>query len=145
MAWCCQATSHYLIRCWIKSKSLAAVTRPQQVYVHMGQVTKLRLSCYLVTWPMCIYIYMFIFFFQIWARSQSVGENITSLAWKKDGASCWQKMIIKINIKPIWLINWFSLMKCVYKWLDFRVNGYIKNEWTHSVKSYSDWFIPLIH
>ena len=31
MAWCCQATSHYLSQCWPSSMSLYGVTRPQWV------------------------------------------------------------------------------------------------------------------
>ena len=31
MAWCCQATSHYLRQCWPRSKSPYGVTRPQWV------------------------------------------------------------------------------------------------------------------
>ena len=31
MAWCCQATSHYLIQCWPSSMSPYGVTRPQWV------------------------------------------------------------------------------------------------------------------
>ena len=31
MAWCCQATSHYLIQCWLRSLSPYGVTRPQWV------------------------------------------------------------------------------------------------------------------
>ena len=31
MAWCCQATSHYLSQCWPSSVSLYCITRPQWV------------------------------------------------------------------------------------------------------------------
>ena len=31
MAWCCQATSHYLSQCWLRSMSPYGVTRPQWV------------------------------------------------------------------------------------------------------------------
>ena len=31
MAWCCQATSHYLSQCWLRSLSPYGVTRPQWV------------------------------------------------------------------------------------------------------------------
>ena len=31
MAWCCQATSHYLSQCWPRSRSPNVITRPQWV------------------------------------------------------------------------------------------------------------------
>ena len=34
MAWCCQATSHYLSQCWPRSVSPYGVTRPQWVNHH---------------------------------------------------------------------------------------------------------------
>ena len=33
MAWCCQATSHYLSQCWLRSMSPNGVTRPQWVNI----------------------------------------------------------------------------------------------------------------
>ena len=35
MAWCCQATSHYLNQCWPRSPTPYGVTRPQRVKVMM--------------------------------------------------------------------------------------------------------------
>ena len=39
MAWCHQATSHYLSQCWPRSLSPYGVTRPQWVKSHQGWVT----------------------------------------------------------------------------------------------------------
>ena len=36
MAWCCQATSHYLSQCWLRSLSQYGVTRPQWVNWKLG-------------------------------------------------------------------------------------------------------------
>ena len=35
MAWCCQATSHYLNQCWPRSPTPYGVTRPQWVKSHL--------------------------------------------------------------------------------------------------------------
>ena len=58
MAWCCQATSHYLSQCWPRSLSPYGVTRPQWV--------KKMLSCLLrCVWSyqwhhdMCMYTLFF--------------------------------------------------------------------------------------
>ena len=45
MARCHQATSHYISQCWPRAMSPYGIIRPQW---DIGQVTKLRLSCYLV-------------------------------------------------------------------------------------------------
>ena len=37
MAWCCQATSHYLSQCWPRSLSLYGVTRPEWVNGDSGR------------------------------------------------------------------------------------------------------------
>ena len=39
MAWCCQATSHYLSQCWPRSLSPYGVTRPQWVKTRVGLQT----------------------------------------------------------------------------------------------------------
>ena len=36
MAWCCQATSHYLSQCWLRSRSPHGITRPQWVNFKAG-------------------------------------------------------------------------------------------------------------
>ena len=43
MAWCCQATSHYLGQCWLSSLSSYGVTRPQWVN---PQLHLLKTECY---------------------------------------------------------------------------------------------------
>ena len=58
MAWCRQATSHYMNQCWPRSQMPYGVTRPQWVkkyFLHnfwgifnIDQVTGMRLSCHLV-------------------------------------------------------------------------------------------------
>ena len=54
MAWCCQATSHYLGQCWPRSMSLYDVTRPQ--WVNIADEIKLPQFC---TKPsiLCWFIY----------------------------------------------------------------------------------------
>ena len=44
MAWCHQATSHYLNQCWPRSMSPYGVTRPQRVIVHISSRNGLVLS-----------------------------------------------------------------------------------------------------
>ena len=46
MAWCCQATNHYLSQCWPKSMSPYSVTRPQWV----DDDTKKFCFCYKCYW-----------------------------------------------------------------------------------------------
>ena len=69
MAWCCQATSHYMNKCWPRSIMPYGITVNNTWFLlinsyhswskyqdpnghnpamYMGQVTKLQLSCYLV-------------------------------------------------------------------------------------------------
>ena len=38
MAWCCQAASHYLSQCWLRSMSPCDVTRPQRFNVVMDGI-----------------------------------------------------------------------------------------------------------
>ena len=40
MAWCCQATSHYLSQCWLSSMSLDGITRPQWVKYNWNKFVK---------------------------------------------------------------------------------------------------------
>ena len=42
MAWCCQATSHYLNQCWPRYMSPYGVTRPQWVDTSLFQITVKR-------------------------------------------------------------------------------------------------------
>ena len=51
MAWCCQATSHYLNQCWPRSPMLYGVTRPQWVnttHVIYCQIPHIRCTKYLI-------------------------------------------------------------------------------------------------
>ena len=49
MAWCCQATSHYLSQCWPRSLSPYGVTRPQWVKSYLQrQITETQLSSDLI-------------------------------------------------------------------------------------------------
>ena len=67
MAWCRQATSHYLIQCWPSSMSSYGITRPQwvklniEVHAKTGNVTKME------TWIMitdtCDHIWQCYLFF----------------------------------------------------------------------------------
>ena len=45
MAWCCQATSHYLNQCWPRSMSPYGVTRPQWVNLIITPVVLMNLIC----------------------------------------------------------------------------------------------------
>ena len=46
MAWCCQATSHYLSQCWPRSMSLNGITRPQWVTFNHSPTQSLLLEDY---------------------------------------------------------------------------------------------------
>ena len=58
MAWCRQATSHYLNQCWPRSLSLYSVTRPQWVnFIQRSAPGSISKSCGWKscqdTWPTC--------------------------------------------------------------------------------------------
>ena len=50
MAWCRQATSHYLSQCWLSSLSPHGVVRPQWVKKNLPQTSS------------CFFLYFFVFF-----------------------------------------------------------------------------------
>ena len=45
MAWCRQATSHYLSQCWLRSMSPYGVTRPQRVFLYTVAQWPYMVSC----------------------------------------------------------------------------------------------------
>ena len=50
MAWCRQATSHYLSQCWARSRLPSGVTRPQWVnIIHLPTVKAIHGDC---QWPL---------------------------------------------------------------------------------------------
>ena len=71
MAWCCQATSHYLSQCWLSSLSPYGVARPQWVsiwfvtiWMKQNGVMASDLSCVWVNKPIFLcssYLKFFIF------------------------------------------------------------------------------------
>ena len=46
MAWCRQATSHYLSQCWLRSLSPYGITRPQWVKTGANQIISWMSICY---------------------------------------------------------------------------------------------------
>ena len=76
MAWCRQATSHYLSQCWLSSLSPYGVTRPQWVNVYyvlwycaennlaiIYRLYQIHIMCYQVIWDLCFYHICALFFY----------------------------------------------------------------------------------
>ena len=107
IAWCCQATRHYLSQCWPKSMSPYSVTRPQWVLVPSASV---------VIYCLNVHVFQLCFTYTrvaLWLPKKTLDSFVVKYLISSDCRSCWSKwnvpclpILILVNVakrdeKPI--------------------------------------------
>ena len=121
MAWCHQATSHYLSQCWPRSLSPYGVTRPQ--WINAVVISKYVSGCYLILqrhycYPPCVSVSL------AGGCLATYGTSHASILGAYD-LSCYQECLIysfeELSLKTWWRhqIKAFSVLLalCAGNWL----------------------------
>ena len=106
MAWCRQATSHYLSQCWPRSLSPYGVTRPQWVLTHLlfdkmaaiSQTTFFR--CIFMNEKSCILIQISLRFVQK-GLIDNKSTLVQVMAWRRTGAEPFPEPMLPSSLTHI--------------------------------------------
>ena len=139
MAWCHQATRHYLSHCWPRSMSPYGVTRPQWVkklkLKNGSQTYRITQSIFDCTSSA---VHTTIVTIDIYAQPSAViyNTNITYLTNFKDASTLYVNHLIVSDLQEFHWYFFIETISYVYKQSDFRVVRMGKNK-PNSIKSTS--------
>ena len=112
MAWCCQATSHYLSQCWPRSMSPNGVTRPQWVNLLSGecQITSMTTGNGLVLSgnkplcePMLIQIYVINGHHNVMTERERERLSLSAFLGTEDIGECYDQAKINPSNKYMYM------------------------------------------